>query len=55
MTTTLSIPMKDGNTLEIPVKVLEEREVFGRYEVQVTPVSGSGQAWVSADRVKVTR
>lgn len=41
------------NRLEIPVQILNARENFGRIDVLVTPEGGSGQAWVSAERVKV--
>lgn len=39
--------------LEFPVNILDAREAYGRLDVLVTPAEGSGQAWVSADRVKV--
>ena len=39
--------------LQVAVKILDARENFGRIDVLVTPEAGSGQAWVSAPRVKV--
>jgi len=39
--------------LSVSVKIIDARENFGRIDVCVTPEAGSGQAWVSADRVKV--
>lgn len=37
----------------VPVKIINARENFGRMDVLVTPEGGSGEAWVSAERVKV--
>lgn len=48
----LSVPSRAG-TLEVRVRILDARETFGRIDLLVSPVEGSGQAWVSADRVKV--
>lgn len=56
MTTTLELTMGARHKpqhLSIVVRIIDEREVFGRPEVLVTPTHGSGEAWVSADRVKV--
>ena len=41
--------------LSVPVRIVDARENFGRMDVLVTPEGGSGQAWVSAERVKVGR
>lgn len=38
--------------LKIKVKIKDARHAFGRTDVLVTPVAGSGEAWVSRDRVK---
>lgn len=39
--------------LEVAVKILDSRQAYGRLDLLVTPTQGSGEAWVSADRVKV--
>ena len=41
--------------LEVAVKITNARENFGRIDVCVTPEAGNGEAWVSADRVKVRK
>ena len=45
----------DSGILYVPVKILDGRESFGRIDVLVTPEGGSGEAWVSAERVKIGR
>ena len=42
------------NGMTVNVKILDGREAYGRTDVLITPISGSGQTWVSAERVKVT-
>ena len=37
----------------IPVRILDARENFGRVDVLVEPITGEGQAWYSADNVKL--
>ena len=37
------------------VKILDARDAYGRTDLLVEPVSGTGTAWVSADRVKVRK
>ena len=39
--------------LEVVVHITDARELFARIDVLVTPAHGSGQAWVSAERVRV--
>lgn len=39
----------DGFTID--VRVLETRAVFGRTDVKVTPVAGTGDRWVQADKL----
>lgn len=41
-------------TLHVAVKVLDTRECWGRIDYHVTPVGGSGETWVSAERVTLT-
>ncbi len=36
---------------QVPVKILDARENYGRIDCLVTPVGGTGEAWVSAERV----
>lgn len=40
------------NGLKFAVVILDARSVFGRIDVQVRPVEGSGKAWVSLDTVQ---
>lgn len=38
--------------LEVPVKIVNVRGVYGRTDYQVTPLGGNGTVWVSSSRVK---
>lgn len=38
----------NGPWLTIPVTVLDKRGIFGRQELLVTPVNGSGECWLDA-------
>jgi hypothetical protein len=40
-----------GSPLRIEVVVLSVREVYGRFDYLVRPVSGDGQAWVQSQKV----
>lgn len=40
------------NKLRFPVKVLDTRQMYGRTDLLITPVSGSGEQWVSAESCK---
>ena len=42
-----------GSGLVIGVRIVNARENFGRIDVLVTPMEGSGQAWVNAERVTI--
>ena len=53
MNATLRVSERSGATLGFPVKITDARESFGRLDVLVTPLDGEGEAWVSAERVKV--
>ena len=44
-----TLKSSDGMTFE--VRVLDARQVFGRIDYLVSPVTGYGTQWVSADRV----
>lgn len=37
--------------IDMAVRILEVRSLFGRIDVKVTPVSGHGDTWVNANRV----
>jgi hypothetical protein len=40
-----SIAVSDG--IKIPVKVKDARSIFGRTELKVTPIGGSGETWIT--------
>lgn len=42
-----------GEGLKIAVRVLDARQSYGRTEVLVEPVTGSGKAWVTSKRVRL--
>jgi hypothetical protein len=37
--------------LNVQVKLLDVKQVFGRVDVLVTPVNGNGQKWIQVDRL----
>ena len=39
--------------LQVQVRVVDVRTVYGRLQLLVEPVAGSGQQWVDADRVRM--
>lgn len=39
--------------LVIQVKISDVREMWGRLQALVSPVSGSGSVWVMVDRIKI--
>jgi hypothetical protein len=41
--------------LEVEVDILDARQAYGRTDLLVSPKAGSGQAWVSDERVKIGR
>jgi hypothetical protein len=46
------VPMHlSAGTLTVECVIVDERQVFGRHEIQVTPVNGEGLAWVRVDRI----
>lgn len=47
--------LSTADGLSVAVKVLNVRSAFGRIDLEVTPLSGHGKAWVSASRVKVNK
>jgi hypothetical protein len=36
--------------LQVPVQVLDVRQVWGNVQALITPIHGEGRKWVSADR-----
>lgn len=46
----LSASAGAGRQLRCPVEVKDARENFGRTELLVTPVGGSGEAWISDEK-----
>ncbi len=42
-----------GN-IQFQVELLDVREVFGRTDVEIKPVAGTGTAWVSLDKVSLS-
>jgi hypothetical protein len=38
--------------LKIPAKVVDARYAYGRMEVLVEPIHGTGRSWVRTDRIK---
>lgn len=41
--------------LTIPIRTLDARKAYGRVEVKVTPVGGSGQKWVDVNNLKLEK
>jgi hypothetical protein len=48
------IGLLSSGKLSVPVGVLDSRYVFGRTDLLVTPIGGSGQEWVETGRVRLT-
>lgn len=42
--------MREGEFL-IRMKVLEAREMYGHIDYRITPITGSGEAWVRETRL----
>lgn len=38
-------------SISIPVKVYDARQVYGRVELLVKPVSGTGETWINPNRI----
>jgi hypothetical protein len=45
--------LDEGSGWLVRVRVLDVRFAFGRVDLLVTPINGSGQRWVSLSRVKM--
>jgi len=39
--------------IKIPVKIVDIRENYGRYDAKVIPVHGGGETWVNLDRLRL--
>jgi len=42
----------DDEILTFPVKVVKTRRAYGREELLIKPVKGSGEKWVTENKVK---
>ena len=42
-------------SITVPVRVLDARQVWNRVDFLVEPVHGTGQRWVSAERVTLEK
>ncbi len=38
-----------------PVTIIDARELFGRIDVQIEPIGGSGAAWVERSAITLTK
>jgi hypothetical protein len=36
---------------QFPVRIVDTRQIYGRDEVRITPVNGSGVAWVNINKL----
>lgn len=43
--------MSFGGSIGVMVRSLNAREVYGRLDVLVEPISGTGHAWVAESRI----
>lgn len=41
--------------LGVPVRILDVRQVWGRVDYLVTPEGGTGETWVSSERVTINQ
>lgn len=48
----LVVPGNPG-ALHLPVRVKDARVVWGRLDLLVAPVGGSGESWIEANRVNL--
>ncbi len=45
------VAIRATDELVINVEVLDVRQAWGRTDIKVTPISGAGEQWISADRI----
>ena len=41
--------------IRVQVRILDAKTAYGNARYLITPVSGSGQTWVNADRVQIEK
>jgi hypothetical protein len=41
--------------MKLPVVVIDARYIFGRIELKVSPIGGSGSTWVTAGSVELAK
>lgn len=50
---TIAVPLHlSAGTLTVNCVVVDKRTVYGRSDIQVSPVDGEGAAWVRLDRIE---
>ena len=50
---TITVPFHlSAGTLYVSCVIVDERNVFGRRDVEVSPLEGSGSAWVQISRIE---
>jgi len=42
----------DIGNMQVKVRIIDVRQVFGRIDYNVTPTDGNGNIWVESNRVK---
>lgn len=48
------VELSRGNTILVDVRILDAQMAYGDVRVQVQPVAGSGDAWVSMQRISIS-
>lgn len=43
----------DGGDLRVPVEIIDAKQAYGNTRVRISPIGGSGSAWVDSSRVSV--
>ncbi len=43
------------NSLSVEVTISDIRNRYGNVDVRISPIKGSGDVWVRADRIKLSR
>ncbi len=44
-----------GDAFKVRVRVVNAREIFGRVELRVSPLEGSGEAWTTVQNVELDK
>jgi hypothetical protein len=51
--TNVEVPIHlSSGTITVTCVIVDDRQVFGRHEVEVSPLAGGGLAWVRVDRLE---